>query len=34
MKRPETKVSHVIFLILVLAVTGCANFSAIDKPIS
>ena len=34
MKRPDTKVSHVIFLILVLAVTGCANFSAIDKPIS
>ena len=34
MTRPETKVSHVIFLILVLTVAGCANFSAIDKPIS
>ncbi len=34
MKITATKVSHLIGLVLVLTLTGCANFSKIDKPLS
>ena len=34
MKKTVANISYVIGLILVLTVTGCANFSKIDKPLS
>ena len=34
MKKTVTNISHMICLILVLTLTACANFSAVDKPIS
>lgn len=34
MKKTVANISYVICLILVLTVTGCANFSTIDKSIS